>query len=343
MGKLWLNNVLVDRLAMLQQTEIDHPGINQVAIEKDWWVTVTLKALFQTDCREALIFKGGTSLSKGFNIIERFSEDIDLAIGHSFFGIEETSKSQREKLRKTARAYIHETLSVQLDTRLKEMGITGYSIENITQVQDKNGEWKAIDSDKDPTVILLHYPSIVEETISYIPPRVKIEISCLSMDEPTEEREIRSLIGESFEDEDTDAGSRIRTVVPTRTFLEKLFLLAEEFQKEKPRSVRMSRHLYDLEKLMDTAYGREALADRSLYDAIVEHRKAYYALKYVNYDLHAPATIDFMLPEQAREAWKADYTDMRRFFIYGQSLEFDALMQRMRELNERIRYMAISQ
>lgn len=343
MGKLWLNNELVDRLAMLQQTEIDHPGINQVAIEKDWWVTVTLKALFQTDCREALIFKGGTSLSKGFNIIERFSEDIDLAIGHSFFGIEKTSKSQREKLRKTARAYIHETLSVQLDARLKEMGITGYSIENITQVQDKNGEWKAIDSDKDPTVILLHYPSIVEETISYIPPRVKIEISCLSMDEPTEEREIRSLIGESFEDEDTDAGSRIRTVVPTRTFLEKLFLLAEEFQKEKPRSVRMSRHLYDLEKLMDTAYGHEALADRSLYDAIVEHRKAYYALKYVNYDLHAPATIDFMLPEQAREAWKADYTDMRRFFIYGQSLEFDALMQRMRELNERIRYMAISQ
>lgn len=343
MGKLWLNNVLVDRLAMLQQTEIDHPGINQVAIEKDWWVTVTLKALFQTDCREALIFKGGTSLSKGFNIIERFSEDIDLTIGHSFFGIEKTSKSQREKLRKTARAYIHETLSVQLDARLKEMGITGYSIENITQVQDKNGEWKAIDSDKDPTVILLHYPSIVEETISYIPPRVKIEISCLSMDEPTEEREIRSLIGESFEDEDTDAGSRIRTVVPTRTFLEKLFLLAEEFQKEKPRSVRMSRHLYDLEKLMDTAYGREALADRSLYDAIVEHRKAYYALKYVNYDLHAPATIDFMLPEQAREAWKADYTDMRRFFIYGQSLEFDALMQRMRELNEKIRYMAISQ
>lgn len=88
MGKLWLNNELVDRLAMLQQTEATHPGINQVAIEKDWWVTVTLKALFQTDCREWLIFKGGTSLSKGFNIIERFSEDIDLAISHSFFGIE---------------------------------------------------------------------------------------------------------------------------------------------------------------------------------------------------------------------------------------------------------------
>ena len=85
MGKLRLNNELVDRLAMLQQTETTHPGINQVAIEKDWWVTVTLKALFQTDCREWLIFKGGTSLSKGFNIIERFSEDIDYADMRRFF------------------------------------------------------------------------------------------------------------------------------------------------------------------------------------------------------------------------------------------------------------------
>ncbi len=73
MSKLWLNNSILDRLAMLQQTEIRHLGINQIAIEKDWWVTVTLKALFQTDCSESLIFKGGTSLSKGFNIIERFS------------------------------------------------------------------------------------------------------------------------------------------------------------------------------------------------------------------------------------------------------------------------------
>lgn len=129
MGKLWLNNELIDRLAMLQQTEIEHLGINQVAIEKDWWVTATLKALFQTDYHESLIFKGGTSLSKGFNIIERFSEDIDLAISHSFFGIEKTSKNQREKLRKIARAYIHNTLSFQLDAKLKGMGITGYSIE----------------------------------------------------------------------------------------------------------------------------------------------------------------------------------------------------------------------
>ncbi len=337
MKKLWLNNDLNDRLAMLQRTEIEHHGISQVAIEKDWWVTVVLNALFKTDCRESLIFKGGTSLSKGFNIIERFSEDIDLAISHSFFGIENTSKNQREKLRKMSRKYIHETLSNQLSAILNDMGISGFSVENVTQVQNGKGEWHQIDSDTDPTVILLHYPSIVEETISYIPSRVKIEISCLSMDEPTEMREIHSLIEESFAGEDSDANCKIRTVIPTRTFLEKLFLLAEEFQKEKPRSVRMSRHLYDLEKLMDTNYGQEALANRSLYDAIVEHRKTYYALKYVNYDLHKPATINFMIPEKEIDAWRSDYNDMRHFFIYGNSLEFDALIKRMEELQESVR------
>ncbi|MBQ0112082.1 MAG: nucleotidyl transferase AbiEii/AbiGii toxin family protein [Bacteroidales bacterium] len=337
MNKLWINNELVDRLAMLQQTEIIHPGINQVAIEKDWWVTLTLKALFQTECAESLLFKGGTSLSKGFNIIERFSEDIDLAINHSFFGIEKTTNSQREKLRKLSRAYIHETLSTQLDENLKKLGALGYRLENVTHVLGNDRELHPIDSDKDPTVILLHYPSIVEETISYIHPRVKIEISSLSMDEPSEERDIRSLIGETFEGEDIGVDCKVRTVVPTRTFLEKLFLLAEEFQRDKPRSVRMSRHLYDIEKLMNTKYGKEALSNRQLYDSIVEHRRTYYALKYVNYDLHDPSTINFMVPKEERDAWAKDYADMRRFFIYGDSLDFNTLMKRIDDLQGVIR------
>ena len=337
MRKLWINNDLVDRIAMLQKTEQEHPGINQVAIEKDWWVTIVLKALFQTNCRDSLIFKGGTSLSKGFNIIERFSEDIDLAIHHSFFGIEKTSKSQRDKLRKISRKYIHETVSTELDAQLKSMGVSGYRIENVTQVKDDKGEWHPIDSDKDPTVILVHYPSIVETPISYIPPRIKIEISCLSMDEPTENRSIHSLIEESFEGEDSDAISTVRTVLPSRTFLEKLFLLAEEFQKANPRSERMSRHLYDIEKLMDTKYGIIALANRTLYDTIVEHRRTYYAQKHINYDLLAPSSINFMIPEQFIEDWQADYANMRSYFIYGSSLEFDALVQRIKELQDTVK------
>lgn len=334
---LWINNNEADRTYMLEKTEDNHPGIGQAAIEKDWWVSVTLKALFQTDCANYLIFKGGTSLSKGWNLIERFSEDIDLAISHSFFGINKSNKSQREKLRKQSRAYIQNTLSAQLDERLKAMDITGYQIENVATVENRNGEIVPIDSDKDPTVILLHYGSLLSRKIDYIPPRVKIEISCLSMDEPVEEREIRSLICESFPDDDTDAVCRIKTVVPSHTFLEKIFLLAEEFQKDKPRSMRMSRHLYDLERLMDSDFGKMALADKTLYNAIIDHRQAYYALKYVDYSLHHPSTINILPPERVLDDWKQDYSNMQRYFIYGPSLDFELLMKRIIELQSRLR------
>ena len=86
---------------------------------------------------------------------------------------------------------------------------------------------------------------------------------------------------------------------------------------------------YSMEMIRE--YGLEALSNRKLYDAIVEHRKTYYALKYVNYDLHAPSSISFTIPKSVMDAWQDDYADMRRFFIYGESLEFDALMQRKSE------------
>lgn len=337
MEKHWIQNNEADRKMMLIQASENHKGMVLPAIEKDWWVMVTLKALFRCSCSESLLFKGGTSLSKGFGIIDRFSEDIDLAISHSFFGIDKTTKSQKEKLRKTARAYIHETLSKDLDEQLKAMGIEGYTIENVTHKQDRSGDLQAIDSDKDPTVILLHYPSILEDEISYVPSRVKIEVSCLSMDAPTEDRLIQSYIADTFPDEDNGTCGRFRTVVPTRTFLEKIFLLAEEFQKTKPRFVRMSRHLYDLEKLMDTEYGKAALADNELYDAIVEHRRTYYALKYVDYDKHARATISFLPPEDVLDEWRTDYANMQNYFIYSDALDFDTLMKRMKELQARLR------
>ncbi|MBR8713593.1 hypothetical protein IX332_001738 [Porphyromonas levii] len=334
--KLWLNNSLEDRLAMLQIAETEHPGIRQSAIEKDWWVTITLKALFQCSCVQSLIFKGGTSLSKGFDLIKRFSEDIDLSIDHSFFGIEKTSKSQREKLRKLSRSYIHSTLSSELDNNLRKMGVSGHRIENVTHVMDSNGVLSPIDSDKDPTVILVHYTSIISQSTSYISPYIKIEISSLSMDEPTEERDIRSIIAESFSNEDFTS-AKIRMVVPTRTFLEKIFLLSEEFQKERPRSFRMSRHLYDIEKLMDTNYGRDALADKKLYEAIIEHRRKYYALKFVNYELHSPQTISFLPPIELMDDWNEDYIKMQQDFIYGDSLSFSQLISKLNILQDRLR------
>jgi len=339
MNQLWINNPLDDRAYILNKTEEQHPSISQQVIEKDWWVTAVLNALFKTECKEFLSFKGGTSLSKGWGLIERFSEDIDLAIGHHFFGIDKTSKNQREKLRKLGRKYIHQVLSQQVDNELKNMGITGYSIENVTQTVTKEGTPVPIDSDQDPTVILVHYESIIPRQINYVSPSVKIEISCLSMDEPVEDRAITSLIHDSFPDEDADTMCRVKTVVPTRTFLEKIFLLSEEFQKDNPRSLRMSRHLYDIERIMDSEFGTAALATPDLYRAIVEHRRQYYALKYVDYDLHAPSTINIMPPERVLDDWRRDYRNMQASFIYGGSKSFDELLARILELQGRLRIM----
>ncbi len=335
----WINLDLAERRIILQSVE-DEEKLQQVAaIEKDWWVTATLKALFQTSCKDSLSFKGGTSLSKGWNIISRLSEDIDVALDHSFFGMERTNKFQRDNLCRKARAYIITILKDELDANLKKMGVNGYSIEAVTEHMTKDGPVH-INSNTDPTVLLVHYNSVLEEVEGYIPPRVKVEIGCLAMNEPTEPRPIDTLISKFFPEEDNELSCTIRTVIPTRTFLEKVFLLTEEFQKAKPRYRRMSRHLYDLDCLMDTPYGRDALADNKLYNAIVEHRKTYYNLKYVDYGLLAPDKINFLPPASEIEHWRADYTEMQHHFIFGPAPSFDNLMKRMEELRDRFQQVA---
>ena len=327
---------VAERRAILRAVEAGERLQQAAAIEKDWWVTAVLKALFQCSCKEALSFKGGTSLSKGWHIIERLSEDIDVALDHSFFGMERTNKYQRDNLCRKARAFILTTLRDELQAKLEGMGVTGFHIEAVTERMTKDGPVH-INSNTDPTVLLVHYGSVLEEGAEYIPSRVKVEIGCLAMDEPTQTRELDTLIAKYYPDEDNELACSIRTVVPTRTFLEKAFLLNEEFQKAKPRFRRMSRHLYDLERLMDTEYGREALEDRTLYDAVVEHRRVYYDLKYVDYDRHSPERIDFIPPESELERWREDYAEMQRHFILGSALPFDELMVRMKELRERFR------
>lgn len=333
---LWVKHTKAERIALLQRAE-EKFHINQLALEKDCWVTMVLNALFKCSCSKELIFKGGTSLSKGWNLIERFSEDIDLSVNHTFFGIEKTTKNQREKLRKKARRYILDVISNELEDNLKSMGIKGFRIENVEETIDDNGVATTVASDKDPSVILVHYNSILKTTNEYIPPRVKIEISCLSMNEPTEDRLISSYVEQTFPGEDDTTSATIRTVVPTRTFLEKAFLLCEEFQKKEPRHIRMSRHLYDLERLMDTDFGKQALEDKNLYERIVKHRSIYYSVGYVDYDKLMPNVIDFIPHEGLIPDWKSDYAEMCDHFIYGTKLSFAELIDRMKELQERFR------
>lgn len=344
---LWQNLSKEEQIASIHAVA-ESKNIDERAVEKDWWVTVVLKALSMCECSNHLLFKGGTSLSKGWNIINRFSEDIDLSIDREYYEdkmgyafANPKNNTQLKKLRKASRDYIHGILSPELSVRIAQLGVKGFRVNNLTEESTPEGI-RRLDHDSDPTVVYVDYDSVLSAQESGIENRIKIEVSCLSMSEPFEVKRIVSLLNERFSDIDEETVSVFRTVTPTRTFLEKLLLLNEEMQKPQPRSRRMSRHLYDIERILNTPYGESALADMDLYKAVVEHRRKFYHLGYVDYDLDYPQNISFIPTGETLSAYKRDYEEnMIDGYIYGTAVPFDRLLDKMNELQERLHLMRI--
>ena len=229
---------------------------------------------------------------------------------------------------------------MELDNKLKALGLD-VTVLGDNEVLDENGEPRKVPHDKDPSVLYIQYPSLYNSQASYAVPTIKIEISVLSMSEPFEMRRISSLVEQVFngEDVDSDFVQTICTVSPARTFLEKAFLLCEEYQKDKPRTHRMTRHFYDLEKLMQTPYGEMALKDIALYHEIVEHRRKFYHVGYVDYDKELPANIQIVPDEELMPAYETDYNEMKESFIFEQPLDFEELMDKLKLLQERFRFL----
>lgn len=329
MNTNWLKLSSERRIEILNQvTELT--GLPAVAIEKDWWVTLALNASFSLPYSKAIVFKGGTSLSKGWSLIERFSEDIDLAIDRKFFGFDgDISKSQIKNLRKQSCEFISTTFLNDLTNKLREWKAID---------QCKLFSQPVIDTDKDPQVIEIHYNSVIE-TSEYLQQRVLIEVSSRSLMEPVAVRNINSILSVNFPIHSfATLPISISTVLPQRTFLEKIFLLHEEFSQniDKVRFDRLSRHLYDLEKLMDTEHGIEALQNKELYNNIVAHREKFNPLRGLDYAKHSPNEISIIPPAGKLREYERDYTEMTKFMIYGDPLKFEHLINRIKELQMRI-------
>lgn len=325
----WFNLSEKDRKLIIDQVS-SKKGLLPVAIEKDLWVMIALRAIFSTELKDYLVFKGGTSLSKAWSIIERFSEDIDLAIDRSFFGFEgDLSRTQVKKLRKASCKYVNEKLEEQLNEALSKQGVKEFEI-SITEFEE---------SDTDPLAIELRYKSLVEKQ-EYLHPRILIEISSRSLIEPYELRELKSLISMVYPDQKFSGDKiEIPTVLPSRTLLEKMFLLHEEFQKPKDRkirSARMTRHLYDISKLMETKYLDQALEDKDLYTTIVNHRSKLTKISWVDYSKHNYETLKFTPPESIMEEYKRDYSAMEESMFYGKTEPFEDLINKLNQLNTRI-------
>ncbi len=289
----------------------------------------TLELIFKTEIAANTVFKGGTSLSKAWNLIDRFSEDIDLALDRKFLGFDkEMNASQVKKLRKDSFKYISENYFPLLQRAFNEAGFNNVTLQLS----------EAKSNDEDPVKIAVNYPAVTEKS-DYLPPRVLIEIGSRSLIEPFSEKEFASFVAEHFSGRNfADKNITIPTVNPERTFLEKIFLLHEEFQQPqgKVRVERKSRHLYDLEKLMDTEFGEKGLSDKELYQHIVEHRKTITPLRGIDYANHTPGKINPVPPGNLMDAWKKDYELMQQSMIYKDSLPFDKLMERINGLKERI-------
>ena len=185
------------------------------------------------------------------------------------------------------------------------------------------------ESNKDPVEFFVEYNSVLSEKNPYIAEKVKIEISCRSLTEPFEPVGMRSMIEDAYPNEPfTEPPFNAPTILPGRTFLEKIFLLHEEFNRPGggTKVDRLTRHFYDIEKMMDKAFAIEAMNNESLYSDIVEHRSKFTAWSGLDYQSHHPSTISFLPPESLTEALNDDYKKMREGFIYGKSLPYEELI-----------------
>lgn len=166
-----------------------------------------------------------------------------------------------------------------------------------------------------------------------------VELGSRSLREPFTVRPIRSALAEQYSDSIfSDDHINVPSVNPERTFLEKLFLLHEEFQRpsHKIRVDRLSRHLYDIHQINQTQHASLALTDLGLFKSIVEHRKVYTYLSGINYTTHYPPHLDAIPPEGLQDAWAKDYATMQKEMIYEASLDFNELLQKIKELLDKI-------
>lgn len=212
-----------DRLDILERVSSTLNVPQKEVIEKDWWVTTVLRAMFSLPYANHLSFKGGTSLSKCWHLIDRFSEDIDIAIDREFLGFGGTlSKTQiSDKLRRAACSFVRETLQRDLAEQLYNNGISKNKFRgnvDITPISTTDPE--VIDIDYDSALSF----SIDEKDGQYILPKVKVEVSGRSMSEPVCEVALDSMIDQVYPVAPfSEPKFTVRAVLAERTFLESNF------------------------------------------------------------------------------------------------------------------------
>ncbi|MEY4798669.1 MAG: hypothetical protein RI978_970 [Verrucomicrobiota bacterium] len=322
----------VKRAAYLKVEEAK--DLRATSVEKDLWVCLTLRELFSLPgIGEKLTFKGGTSLSKAWGIIERFSEDIDIVVDKELLGINPSevpvfpcSKSQQDKWKKRLDKASNEWMKADLIPALQAaFGRLGCEIVYV---------------DKSPGSIQIKYPSVfVQDAGGYVGDKVKIEPGARPENYPRDERLITAYVLEEIPSLSSERGFKVRAISPLRTFWEKVCLLHEDRLRpaDKPRKAeRLSRHYYDVWCMDRKGEADKAIADAELLRQIVSDRRVSYPVPWADYDSLTYGKFRILPNDGDLVFWRTDYEKMRLEMFFGDSPTFDQLMAEVRNLQDRL-------
>jgi len=312
-------------------------GLPPFHLEKDFWVCWTLKVLFGHDeTGQHLTFRGGTSLSKAWRIIERFSEDIDLSISRQWFEDEKDpgesglSPSEVEKrlakLRRHCRTAIETKLRPVLEEAIASLpGSPRIELEPLGQARD-------------PFCIYVHYPQTdLKVPEDYNRPSVKVELSGRAEGWPMELRSFRPYAVEHFAQLQEGAEITVPAVSPARTFWEKAALVHEQLCRpgERPPAAFQARHLYDLHCLWQQPKIVKAPGMAELYHSVRQHRAAFFGYKWMDYANLTAADLK-LVPTTAQESmWREDYARMKAMFFKAPP-SFDDVLASLGEIERGI-------
>ena len=316
-----------------------HPNRSPAIIEKDFWVCWTLYRIYEVlRFHPELVFKGGTSLSKAYDAIQRFSEDVDLSLSRQDLGFadnhdpEEEGISRKESQRRI-RALITASEQTIRDRLLPELR------KDFMSVIGEEG-WSVELDANDPQTVIFIYPR--SEPGGRIPeairPAIRLEMGARSDGWPAENREIRSYAAEAFPAAFKIAASCVANVLDAkRTFWEKATLLHAEFHREVARAAAdgLSRHYYDVYQLSQQDIGQQALDRSDLLERVVAHKRLFFAAAWAHYQTAIPGTFHLVPPDERMPALQADYARMREM-IFGDAPAWEEIIEGLSELEDRV-------
>jgi predicted nucleotidyltransferase component of viral defense system len=318
----------------------DKLKLYEVAVEKDFWVCFILNKLFSLpEWGSRLTFKGGTSLSKGWGLIDRFSEDIDMVIFRGDLGFagedapeKALTRSQRGKRIKALIKACQKCVKEDIAPALKEA---------IEQEIPSHFDWRLLSDpdDNDGQTLLFSYPSVYGDRMMYLRRDVKIEMGARSDVDPSESIMISPYINEGYPELFTES-FEVRAVSPKRTFWEKAMLLHEESYRSGKSKRFLSRHYYDLYCLMQAGIADEAAKDMELFQRILNHRIIFFKHSWMDYSTIAPGTIRLLPLSEHMSDWQSDYADMAKEMFYGDAPTFEQVIDAAQQFQENFNKLA---